>query len=344
MSSEERDLPASRQKLRKARQKGQVAQSRDFNTAMSLIAVIAYLTASLGDLVLGYQALWKIPLDFHDGDRIRTLNAVASHLGAMFVSFVGPLLGISVAASVLSDLAMKGGFVLSFDPISPKFDRLNPIAGLGNLFSLRKLIDLMKALAKISILGAAEVVILSGVVNTLIWMPRGGTDVMPAVWAGLMKSLSGVAIAVFAVNGVIDMRLQSWLFMREQRMSKTEKKTEAKDQAQNPEIMREVRRQSRGAANDPRTALRKATIVIGDDDGIIALHFVKGESTAPICVVKERGKTASRLLRDAERLGIAVEYDIAFVDAFFDTTPKNGFPAVESYGRLATIMKRHALL
>jgi type III secretion protein U len=344
VSSEERDLPASQQKLRKARQKGQVAHSSDFNAAMALIASLVYLAASTGTVVARWKAVWDIPLDFHDAVRAKTLEAVATALAGAFIGFVGPLLAVIVAAALFSDLAMKRGFVLSFDPVSPKFDRLNPIAGLGNLFSLRKLIDLGKAFVKVSVLGFAEVLILTGVINALVWLPQADVSAVPATWAAVMRSLAGVAIAVFAINGIVDMRLQSWLFLRDQRMSKTEKKQEAKDQRQNPEIMREVRKQGRGDKNDPKLAILRASIVIGDGDAFIALRFVKEETPAPLCVLKMKGKTARKLFRDAEKRGIAIEPDAIFAERFFDTTPQNGYPPTECYGDLAAIMRRHGLL
>ncbi len=344
MSSEERELPASQQKLRRARERGEVARSADLNAAAVLISMILYLMARLGSTLSELQRLWSLPLDFRDGARGEALRLMANGLIEVAMGFLGPLLLTVVVAAVFAELVMKRGIVLSFEPALPKFERVNPVSGFMNLFSLKRLVELVKSLFKLALLGAGGAFVLLGALNALMWLPRCGIDCIPAIWEKTALGLSGLAIAIFIVNALLDMRLQSWLFLRDQRMTKTEKKQEAKNTTQSPEMRRAIRQQARQDGSDRRTAMTQASLVIGDRGLAIAIRYVEGDMPAPVCVAKAKGAGARRLIVDADRCGVPVHGDIAFVATFFDEIQQMGFMPTACYGLLAQILKEHKLL
>jgi len=338
MSSEEKTLPASQQKLKKAREKGQVAQSKDLITAVTLAVALLYLNSRFFEVVTRLTAVMSQPPDFKGPALDALVHESAGQLQSIIAGFVIPLFAAMAVGAFAADMIMKGGFVFSTEPLTPKFDRVDPVKGFTKLFSIRKLIDLGKALVKFIILGVGGVLVISGFLNALMWAPRCGVGCVGDIWVEMVKILSGLAVLVFAVNGLIDMRLQSWLFLRDQRQTKEERKQENKEQNQSPEVKHALKKFSK---SDKRGGVEKAVIVIGDTSVAIGIRFVQGETAAPICVCKGRGQAARRIIKGADAKGIPVHGDSAFADALVKESKVMAFLPIPSYRVLSQIFKQY---
>lgn len=345
MSSEERELPATARKLLKAREKGQVAQSQDLTTAIALTTSVAFLMGNLGDFLAELQAIWRIPVDFSDAGVEVALRETSSALISACLGFIIPLFVCVVVSAILANMLVQRGFVISFFPLMPDLNRVNPFTGLANLFSLHKLIDLIKALFKLAVLGIGGAMVFSGFINQLMWVPRCGIGCAELAWEQLVKLIAGVAIVMFAINGLIDMRLQIWLFLRGQRMSKTERKQETKNQTQSPEVRSALRRHARSIrAGEGKGGLQNASLVIGDKTLAIGIRFVRNETPAPICICKARGAAARRMIIDADKIGLPVHFDTTLTDALFPHVKAMGFLPSSSYPALAQLFKEYKIL
>lgn len=341
MSSEEKELPATRRKLQKAREEGQVAQSRDLVSALTLIAAIGYLNANLGTMLAAIRAALTLPADFHPDAVKANLRMTAQLLAESGLHFVLSLFIAVVAVAVLANMIAQSGLVISFKPVVPNFNKINPVEGFTRLFSLSKLIDLIKALFKLAILGGGGVWLLAGGINALMWVPTCGTACTGPAWVGLVKTISGLAIGVFLVNGLIDMRLQLWLFLRGQRMTKTERKQESKNQGQSPEIKRALRHVAKAARSEKKGGgVPEATLIIGDRTLAVAVRFIRGETPAPVCVGKAKGGSARRMIADADKIGVPIHFDVTFAATLFPDAKAGGFLPATSYATLAQIFKQ----
>lgn len=345
MSSEERELPASARKLLKAREKGQVAHSHDLTTAIALMTSVAYLIANLGDFLVRLQDIWRMPLDFHDNAMESALRNTSGALISTCLGFIMPLFICVMISAILANMLLQKGFVISFTPLTPDFNKVNPFEGLKNLFGLSKLIDLVKSLIKLAILGTGGALVLSGFVNQLMWVPTCGVGCAALAWEQVVKLTAGLSIIVFSVNGLIDMRLQIWLFLRGQRMTKTERKQETKNQTQSPEVRRALRQHARAMrANDGKGGLANASVVIGDRSVAIGVRFVRNETPAPVCVCKARGAAAKRMIIDADKMDVPVHFDATLAEALFSHAKPVSFLPASSYPALAQIFKQNGLL
>jgi type III secretion protein U len=343
VSAEERELPASAQKLRKSREKGQAAKSRDLMAAVALAVTVGYLIARLGSLLGQVLEIWNRPFDFHDDRLAGEIAGTATSLASTVAYFIGPLFIAAIAASILADLVMKQGFIFSIDPVLPKLDRVDPFRGFAGLFKLSKLIDLAKAVTKLLILGCGGTLVITLFLNQLLWVPQCGTTCAGTAWVQLAKLLAGLAILVFAVNGLIDMRLQIWLFLRDQRMTKTERKQETKNQNQSQEMKGAIRQQARAQRSERKGGVARATLLIGDASIIIGIRFVRDETPAPLCVCKARGAAAKRLFGEATKLDIPIHTDWTFAETFYNEVRPMGFMPASSFTRLAQVFKEYKL-
>jgi flagellar biosynthetic protein FlhB len=144
-SSQDRNLPASEQKLKKAQDDGQVARSRD----LGHLAVLGTGALSMVTMAPSMLEHLQLHLARQLSFNASTLAQPESMLGRMQDMVIAGLIGcvvfalITMAVSTLSTVA-TGGWVSSLKPITPDFSRLNPLKGFGNMFSKDKFTEVLK--------------------------------------------------------------------------------------------------------------------------------------------------------------------------------------------------------
>src|ERR1700691_1266292 len=159
----------TQKRLDEARSNGQVPRSRDLTTAaVVLIAGIGIRVAGTG-MANGFAGLMKSGLSLSRDqmlDENRLLPDLVA-LAAQALTATAPILGLTLAAALLSPLTI-GGWNLSFQALAPDFNRLNPITGLQRLFTMRGVTELLKAYAKFLLIGVIAVVFLRAKTGELL--------------------------------------------------------------------------------------------------------------------------------------------------------------------------------
>jgi type III secretion protein U len=285
--SEDRSLPASSKKLLDARRKGQVAHSRDLITVIGLIAGLAYLAIDGPTIIEAFRAILTEPIGL-TAKPFRDSYTILPTMLALAARIVAPLVIVVVVASVAANIAFLRGIPLSFEPLVPSGDKINPVSGFKRLFSLRNLIEFVKSVFKVGSLIVVIGLLAMGALHALLVAPSCGRDCVGAILVATLKPvLIGIA-AVLLVFALLDIALQRWLFQRDQRMTRTESKRERKEQEGDPQIRHARRQQQRvlatstGKGGDP-------TIYLSDGQLTVGIRFVPGETAVPILVSKLRG-------------------------------------------------------
>jgi len=152
-SGQERTEEASEKKLSDARQRGQLPRSRELTTMLTLFAAAGVLWASGDNVVAVLVDAMRRNFDatralrLNDVDVLRTSGEVV--LGTL--QSLLPFLVVSAVVSVAGSIAL-GGWNIAAEALGFKWDRIDPVAGLGRVFSVRSLLELGKALAKFLLL------------------------------------------------------------------------------------------------------------------------------------------------------------------------------------------------
>lgn len=315
--AEEKSLPASEKKIRDARRKGQVAHSRDLVTGFGLLVMVGYLLLAWPTLRDQVQALVDVVSDiairpFAEA-RDRGLHAVVEVIALTSL----PPIALIIVAVVASSMAATRGPVLSFEPVKPKFGHLSPTQGLQRIASLRNMVEFAKATFKVLMLTAAFWLVLRGAVQSLFELPSCGKSCLMPIAVATFKPLAVTAAVAFVVIGLIDLIVQRRLFLRDMRMTRSESKREHKDREGDPHVRQERRRRSRQVAGSRRlrVGLRNAVIAIAHGQGIVALRYRRGETPVPVVVSKARGEAGSRMIDEAQRMGIPVIDNAALTSA-----------------------------
>jgi type III secretion protein U len=318
--SEQKSLPPSEKKLRDGRKKGQVPSSRDLISGFGLLAMIVYLLLAWPTLRDHVMELFNLVARVSAGNFQTAWRQVLGTSMEVVGIAVIPAVGVLVVTSIVAGMIGTYGPVFSFDPVKPNFDHVNPAMGLKRMFSMRNVVEFAKSATKVVILGAVFFLVLRSWMQPMFHAANCGEHCLGPLLLSSLMPIVIVASLAFITVGLLDVRIQRWLFIRDMRMTRTEHKRERKDIEGDPMILGERRRErQRQGRIIGRLGLSSANIVIAGPEHLAALRYHRTKSPLPIIVAKARGERVAALRDEAVQRGIPVTYDEALAKALADT-------------------------
>lgn len=308
-SSQDRNLPASEQKLKKARDDGQVARSRDLSHlavlgtgAISLMALAPAMFDQL-KLHLGRQLAF-------DAAALTQPNIMLARLQDMAMT---GLVGCVIFAAITTAVAMlsavsTGGWVASLKPVTPDFSRLNPLKGFGQMFTKDKLTEVLKMSFITVVLIAVSTTYLSSSLHTLatlILQPSTAALVHLSDW---LKAGVGLLLLVILLVAMVDVPLQSFLHKSKMKMSHQEVKQEGKESDGNPLLKGKMRQRQREISQGNSVgAVPKADFVLMNPTHFaVAIKYDEKTMRAPQVVSKGADLLAFKIRDIAKNNAIPV--------------------------------------
>ena len=313
--SEEKNLPASQKKLKDARRKGQTSNSKDLVSGFTMLAAVLYLLYQWPMIRDRLVELIDVVSTATERPFAEVMQRAVYGTVEVLLMTTVPLLVVVFAVAVVMGMAATGGPVFSFESVKLQFDHISPMKGAKRIFSTKNVIEFGKSLAKVVVLTAAFWTVLRGFIGPLFQTPSCGEGCLGQMVVSTLQPLAVTAVIAFVVIGVLDMPLQRHLFLREMRMSLTEKKREFKEQDGNPLIKAQRRRlQSMFAKKKVRKGVRHAAFVVAQEDRVVGLLYHREEAPVPLICSKARGQAGDEMVAEARRLGIPVVEDASLVD------------------------------
>ena len=311
-SDQEKTEPASPQRLEKAREEGQVVQSRELDTFVVLMLGGATLWTMASGLGQTLSHIMRDGLQFNPGIARDSAHVMAQLSNQFFEAALAllPFLAAVAVATVVTPLLLRG-WLFSAKAFAPKFNRLNPFSGIKRMFSSQGLIELVKALAKAGLLG--------GVAVWLIWSNIGAVFSLslesPSTAIGHMGDLIGKVFLlvsgtmIFVV--VIDLPFQLWSHFKKLRMSKEELRRENKESEGDPHLKAHIRAQQREVARRRMMSeIPTADVVVTNPTHYaVALKYSEGKMGAPRVVAKGADAVAARIRE------LAAEHNVPLLEA-----------------------------
>ncbi|MFP3501167.1 type III secretion system export apparatus subunit SctU [Burkholderia sp. SIMBA_062] len=334
MAEEKTEEPSER-KLKKVREKGQVAKSKDVADAVTLAAAIGVLTAGESMLTGGLSRTIRTALDFVNGERTPQATLSALHdLAASAALTMLPFVAAAIVAGIVSQ-APQAGFMITLEPVMPKFDAINPMAGIKKIFSMKSLLELVKMIVKAVVLACVIWKMMMSLFPLVVASVYEATPQLSRVlWTVLMKLLGVVALVV-TVFAAADYKIARVMFMRDNRMTKEEAKRENKESEGDPHTKGERRRLAREIATSApaRQKVGQANVlVVNPTHYAVAIRYAPDEHPLPRVIEKAVDDGALALRRHAHALGVPivgnppvaralyrVERDAAIPEELFET-------------------------
>jgi type III secretion protein U len=254
-----------------------------------------------------------------------------------------PLLVVVFAVAVVMGMAATLGPIFSFENVKLDFEHISPMKGAKRIFSSRNVIEFAKSLVKVVVLTAAFWTVLRGFIPPLFQTPSCGEGCLGQMLVSTLQPLALTAVIIFVIIGVLDMPFQRHLFLREMRMSLTEKKRELKEQDGNPQIKAQRRRlQFMFAKKKVRKGVRHAAVVIAQEDRVVGLLYHREEAPVPLICSKARGQAGDEMVAEARRLGIPVAEDASLVDLLIRQAIGNRIPQ-DTFTDVARVLVRFGI-
>jgi len=297
-SDQERTESASPQRLEKAREEGQVVQSRELATFVVLMTSGAALWMMASNLGQAMSNIVRGGLQFNPAIARDSAHVMAQLSNQFFDAALAlaPFLLLVVVAALASPLLLRG-WLFSTKALAPKFNRLNPFSGIKRMFSRQGLIELVKSLAKVGLLG--------GVAAWLIWSnvgaiyslsqesPPHAIQHMGDIVGRMFLLISGTMIFIV----VIDLPYQIWSHYNKLKMSKEELRREAKESEGDPYLKARIRAQQREVARRRMMSeIPTADVVVTNPTHYaVALKYSEGKMGAPRVVAKGADAVAAKI-------------------------------------------------
>ena len=310
MARPEQTEKATPKRREEARGRGQVAKSSDLAGAAVFLAGVFVLRALVPSALAGLSAtvaqiLWSI----HQRQDF-TVTSVWLLFARGFGN-VSLLLGVLFAAAVVVAVGtnlLQTGVVLSFTPITPSFNKINPVAGFTRLFSKQVLVNLGKQILK---LGAVLVIIytsVAGGIGTLLTLGQLSPANVLGFVGDLIFGIGWKFGFLLLIVGLLDYAYEKWQYEESLKMTKQEVKDEYRQSEGNPEAKGAVKRRQREfARRRMMAAVPKATVVVTNPTHFaVALEWDEVKMDAPVVVAKGADLVAKRIREIAQEHGVPI--------------------------------------
>jgi flagellar biosynthetic protein FlhB len=304
---EERTLEPSERRLEKAREEGQLPQSRDLTT-FAMIAVLPIAVLAFGPLFIDQTvSLVREGLTFGNPDQLFDLIGKWG-LGSFLWFCLGililmlPLWIVSIF-SPLSLVSFKPYFVFKFNA-----SRLDPVAGIGRIFSVNTLVELLKNILKASLLLGIGLTYLVGLWGSFSLIVNQDVN---AAFAESYKLISYgflILLAPMVLIAVADVFFQWFNFQKRMRMTQEEMKQEIKESEGSPELRAKIKQKQRQLSTSRMmAAIEKADVVLANPEHYsVAIRYDQEKMAAPVVVAKGMDAIALRIQDSAREHAVPI--------------------------------------
>lgn len=337
----DRTEPATPRKREEARKQGNYANSQDLSGSLMLAAGLGALTLCGPALVGGLVALIRFVFQ-RLPEQINVTDFMTHQLlaaGVPLMLALGGVLGAVLVASLAVHI-YQAGWHIYMDQAVPKFERLDPTAGFGKLFSLNSFVSMFFGVFKMAAVSWIAFRLLQSVVQAApVWWQLPVESLMPLA-TSYATSLAWSVVLPLVVLGVADYGYRWWKYERDMMMTRQEVQDENKQTEGDPKIKARVRQvQRQRAMRRMMTKVPKATVVITNPTHVaIALQYEPGASGAPVVVAKGEHLIAQRIKEIAAKNGVPIIEEPPLARALLRTVQIGQEIPLEFYRAVAEVL------
>lgn len=293
---EKTEEPTGR-RLEQAREKGQVPHSRELGTFLVLMFSAATIWTLGGWLAERSMVITRKALSF-DVRAVTEPSQMLARLGEMSTDTAlvfAPILAVLLLAALIAPFLLNA-WIFSPTALTPDFGRLNPLLGMGRIFSWNSIAELVKAALKAALVGGVAVI--------LIW--NEFDDIMGLLALPLEQGMASaghmivfsflILVSTLALVVVIDVPFQLWQYFDKLKMSKDEVKQELKEMQGDPQVKGRIRAlQMQAARKRMMSAVPQADIIVTNPTHFSVALAYKTGMVAPKVLAKGMGEIARKI-------------------------------------------------
>jgi flagellar biosynthetic protein FlhB len=334
MSGEKTEEP-THHKLQKAREKGQVSKSQDFVSLVGFAISFATLAAVLPLMTKQISSLFDdvfAAVGQHNLNQV--MPSITDRCFQVLLLASLPVLLAAMVAGILGNFAQIG-FLFTTETVVPKFEKLNPIQGLKQLFSWKRQLEVLKQLLKFFLVAVVVYDSVKDALRQIVLMPSLGIAASMQIAGGIFAQIFLEVGIVFLVIAIADFFLQKRIFKKSMMMTHDEVKREYKESEGDPEMKGERKRLAHELVmqGDP-ARVKKADVVITNPSHIaVALEYSEATGSAPVIAARGMGLYAEQIKEIAKSHHVPLVRNIPLAQALSrleidDEIPEDLYQAV----------------
>lgn len=288
-SDEDKTEEPTGKRLEDARKKGQIARSRELNTFAMMMASAAFILMQGEKIGKGLLGMMRTDFQLSRATIFDPVSMILYFKQAMIdgLMLLAPFFAMTVFIAIIAPISL-GGWIFTWEAISPKLEKMDPIKGIPRLFSMRGVIEMLKALLKILLVFAVAMGLYRSYINELLGLgvesPVQSIDHALNIIGMCFLLLSASLILI----AMIDVPYQLWDHSKKLKMTLQEIKDEHKESEGSPEVKgRQRRMQMEMAQNRMMGEVPNADVIVTNPSHYaVALKYDQNSNSAPKLVAK----------------------------------------------------------
>jgi len=343
--TQEKNQEPTQRRLEKAREDGDILSSKEMFVFATSATGLLVLTV-LGFFANGLLDMWGSLFTFSHPEELLKAKSFNS-----WQSFKLVILGAAVfaipcfAGVILIQTVVGGGLSFSSKALGFKWNKLDPIKGLGRIFSIKGLVELVKSIAKVVFLTGIVVIFIWFALPNIIYLSAGLLKQSLEILYQLLLAFIFTLVFLLFLIGVGDYLWSRHTWMQKLRMSRQDLKDESKESEGSPEVKARMRRMqmeaSQRAAENAQAIdnVRDATVVITNPTHFaVALKYEPNENDVPIILALGKGPAALRIIEQAETNSVSIVQSPLLARALFYTGHIGNAVSEQLYSAVASIL------
>ena len=340
----EKTEKATSKKREDAKKKGNIMKSTEVVTAFVLLFAFVAIRIFSG-LVYNQAATFTT--------RILTYYSTAADsfsLNGLYMMFieglitlficVGPILAVVFVAAFLSNTAQVG-FNFTIEPIMFKPNKISPINGFKRMFSMKSLVNLLKSILKVAIVGIMVYIYINGKLYNIMMLMRI-SDIAAIVSSGL-DIIYGLAFQISAailILALFDYAYQWWQYEKDLKMTKQEIKEEHKQMEGDPKVKSKIKEKQRQISMQRMmNEVPKADVVITNPTHFaVAIKYDAVVADAPVVLAKGQDYIAFRIKQIARENGVEIVENKVLARTLYESAEVGRRIPVELYQAVAEVL------
>lgn len=339
-SSGDKTEPPTPKRLRDARKKGQVAKSKEVVSAAIIVSLLFFFTVG-ADYYLGlFRDLFDAPLWLEQVTFNKAFDEMVGNAFRLAISLIAPPVGIALAMGIFANFAQVG-VLFAAEQVKPDLKRLSPGKTLKNIFSRKNLVELIKSLVKIAVLGAAVTHVVWNGMPVLMGVVHCGLHCLMPVLGALFTELIVYVSLAFIVVAAADFVFQKLSFIKSMKMSKDEIKREFKEAEGNPEMKARRRNLFMEIVSSQEVSnVKRSSVVVANPVHLaVGLYYERNRTPLPVVTLKEQGLNAQRVVAIAEREDVPVMIDVPLAQSLMSDAETNRYIPNDLLAPVAEVLR-----
>lgn len=337
--SEKTEQPTAK-KIRDARKKGQIANSKDVTSTALLIIIFAYFGIRREAVLQALGELIEIPATLYNEPFIGACQRIMAAGLSVFVQVVLPCLLLVIITGLAAHM-LQFGLLLAFESVKPDLNKLNPISKLKQIFSMKNLVEFLKSAFKIMFLGILLYFVIRNALDPLLKTPFMNLEDLMDVMPSIMKTFIYNVIFAYIVVAFIDFVFQRRNHLKQLMMTKDEVKREFKEQEGDPTIKgkrKQMHRELLQGGPAIRTK-RASAIIVNPTHYAVAIYYNRLVTKLPLVLAKGIDFQAQLMKKTARQCDIPILEDVPLAHALYDLVDEGDYIPRELIEPIAHVIR-----